>query len=267
MTDRRTGRRIVVHAGFHKTGTSTTQATLMQNGNLIWPTHAIVLPGRLKEALRMATLHSTLRDPLTLSEFGHRFGHFLGTLNLGARRGLVISAENLCGLIPGRNQVTGYDAAPALLGAVAQAIGSVWDDADLHMVLTLREAQGWLRSGYWQNLRSSRLTEEWEDYAARLAPAADLQGTVLAIRAAVPEASVHAVLIEGLRDAPLGPATPVIDAMGLPAVARAAIRLSAPRNAAPDAEVIAQVLSLNRGPLSDTGCRRAKADLLGLDNV
>ncbi len=260
-------RRIVVHAGFHKTGTTTTQATLMQNGPLIWPTHAIVLPGRLTDVLRMATLHSTMRDTLTLSEFGHRMAAFLATLDLGARRGLVISAENLCGLIPGRRQVTGYDAAPALLAATARALGDTFGDIDLHVVLTLRDASGWLRSSYWQNLRSSRLTEDFAVYAARLGQTVDLPATIVAIRSALPDATVHSAPIEALRDAPLGPATPVVDAMDLPAAARAALRPAAPHNAAPDTATISEVLALNRGPLSDEVCRRAKADLLGLDNV
>ena len=262
---------VVVHAGFHKTGTTTTQATLLRNGKALWPTHAVVLPGRLTHVLRMATLHSTLRDALTLAEFRHRLDAFLATLDLGARRGLVLSAENLSGLIPGRKEVTGYDAAPALLAETARALAARWPDLDLHVILTTRDPAAWLRSTWWQNLRSSRLTEDLESYAARLGPGLDLSATVeavtAAVRAVLPGASVRAAPIEPLRDAALGPATPVLEAMGLAPATLAALEPAPAMNAAPDAATVTQVLALNRGPLDAAACRAAKAALLGLDNV
>jgi hypothetical protein len=35
------GRRIVVHAGFHKTGTTSAQAFLAENGPVLWPVMAL----------------------------------------------------------------------------------------------------------------------------------------------------------------------------------------------------------------------------------
>lgn len=264
-------RRIVIHAGFHKTGTTTTQATLMQNGKHLWPTYAIVLPARLNDPLRMATLHSTLRDPVSLGEFGHRMRAFLATLDLGARRGLVISAENIAGLIPGRKKITGYDAAPQLLAEAVRAVGDTFGAVHVEIVFTLRAQEAWLRSSYWQNLRSSRLVEDWDTYAARLSPVVDLPATVDAVRNAVqragPGAWVRSTAIEALKDADLGPATPVIDAMDLDPRTRAALVLAPARNAAPGPEVVARILEMNRSAMHDDICARAKADLLGVNNL
>ena len=94
--------RIVVHGGFHKTGTTSIQSFLMANGKHLWPHMALVMPARINDITKIATMHSVIRDPLSLDEYQFRMTTFLRTLDIGKKRHLCISSENLAGLIPGR---------------------------------------------------------------------------------------------------------------------------------------------------------------------
>lgn len=64
--------RVIVHAGFHKTGTTTAQRFLMENGAHIWPDHAIVTQHRIHEPLKMTLAYSTGAGQLALDEFRFR---------------------------------------------------------------------------------------------------------------------------------------------------------------------------------------------------
>lgn len=255
---------VVVHAGFHKTGTSSVQALLRQHGKQIWPQHALVLPPRIRGILRVATLHSGLRDPLSLSEYAFRLKEFLSTLSLGAKRGLCISAEDLAGLIPGRNGHLGYEAAPALMATTARCLTEVLgNDIDLTFYLSTREKEAWLRSTYWQNLRGSRLIEGFEAYAETLAEHADLDATARAIAASVAPHPVITRPLEEARDLPLGPGEPLLDLLHIAPASRAQIQPVKAYNAAPPSDLIEAILHLNRSNLDDHTLAEQKAETLG----
>jgi hypothetical protein len=56
------GRRVIVHAGFHKTGTTSAQHYLRANSKHIYPRSALVFPVHLANgAARMAIRYSRLR--------------------------------------------------------------------------------------------------------------------------------------------------------------------------------------------------------------
>lgn len=255
---------VVVHAGFHKTGTSSVQALLRQHGKQIWPQHALVLPPRIRSILRVATLHSGLRDPLSLSEYAYRFKEFLETLSLGAKRGLCISAEDLAGLIPGRNGHLGYDAAPALMATTARCLTEVLgDDIDLTFYFSTRAHEPWLRSTYWQNLRGSRLTDGFDAYAEMLAEDADLMATARAIAASVAPHPVITRPLEETRKLPLGPGEPLLDLLHIAPAARAQIQPVKVYNAAPPPDLIEAILQLNRSGMNDNALAAKKAEVLG----
>ena len=255
-------RQVIIHAGFHKTGTTTVQSTLMANGKRIWPTHALVLPKRINDVTRMATLHSVMQGPMTLSEFKSRLSGFLSGLQVGQKRGLILSAENLAGLIPGRRDHRGYETCPALMAATQECLHEVWgDDLELTFVFGLRARDDWLRSAYWQNLRSSRLTQAFDDFCASL-DGLGLGDVVAGVRAAVPGANVRTMRLEETRELPLGPATPILEMARLRPDLREGLVAKPAANLSPSAEVIAACLALNRAPGSDSAIAERKEALL-----
>ena len=241
---------IVVHAGFHKTGTTTIQSFLQANGKHLWPHMALVLPARINEITKIATMHSVMRDPLSRDEFHYRLVTFLRTLDIGKKRHLCISSENLAGLIPGRSGKESYAGCDSLMATIKDALQEVFGPTlPITFYLSTREAESWLRSSYWQNLRASDLKMDFETYAATYQSAADFQPVIDDTRAALGDTPLLTTALEDTIHTEFGPATPIIDLFPLPAVTRALLAKPMRQNLSPDAATIAEILTLNRSGL------------------
>jgi len=255
-------RRVVVHAGFHKTGTSTVQNFLRSNGKNIWPRCALVLPKQLRSgAGRMAVRYSRFGTAKLLTEFGDYVNAVLSTIDIGNRNALL-SDEALAGRMPGRDGQLAYHATPDLMARAEAEIRNVFgSDTDVVFHFTTRSAQSWLRSTYKHNLRTLRLTMDEAEYTERFAPAADLDGVVDAVKDAVTGTVLRARL-EDLTT-PIGPAQPLVDLINLPDHRLKHLKPHKPLNLGPDDAVIAQLLALNRSDLDDDAVVNAKRTLVG----
>ncbi|WP_456387570.1 hypothetical protein [Profundibacter sp.] len=257
-------RRVVIHAGFHKTGTTTAQRFLMHNGEHIWPHHAIAIQHRIRDPLQFALSYSTGAGQIALDEFRSRFRVFLETLNLGAERGLIISAENLAGMMPGKNAlVEGYTACPVLMKVVAECIEQVIDpNPDMTFHFSTRGKDAWLRSIWWHNLSKTRLTDNFNDFADALGPTCDLENTVQQVRKVIAPYPVTSMPLEQTTGQKFGPATPLIDLLNLPDTARNALQNIPAENVMPSRDLVKAFLKLNRSDLSNPDLVAAKQELL-----
>lgn len=255
------GRRVIVHAGFHKTGTSSAQNFLLANGKHIWPRCALVMPGRLRHgAARMAVRYSRFGEPAMLDQFGQDLHDVLSTIDAGNRT-ILISDENLAGRMPGRDGQTGYHATPALMARAEDVICDIFGvETDVVFHFTTRDPLSWLRSTYKHNLRTLRLTMDEDDYLHIFAPAADLEGVTLDVTDAV-TGTVYSITLEELTG-PNGAAQPLIDLMELPAYRRSRLVPHPARNIGPDDTLIADLLALNRSSLADAALQAAKDELI-----
>lgn len=254
---------IVVHAGFHKTGTTSIQSFLMGNGKHLWPHMALVMPARINEITKVATLHSVFRDPLSLDEYRYRMCAFLRTLDIGKKRHLCISSENLAGLIPGRSGKESYAGCPDLMAATKDALREVFDpDIAITFYLSTRDPQSWLRSSYWQNLRASDLKMDFDAYAETYEAAADFAPILDQTQEALGTTPLLTRRMEDTVGMEFGPATPIIDLFPLPANARKALSAPQVKNHSPDAAIIAQVLEVNRTVFDPEAREAQKAALL-----
>jgi len=257
-------RRVIIHAGFHKTGTTTAQRFLMRNGEHIWPHHAIAIQHRIRDPLQFALAYSTGAGQIALDEFRGRFCAFLKTLDLGAERGLIISAENLAGMMPGKNaMVDGYTACPVLMKTVAECIEQVIDpNPDMAFHFSTRDKDAWLRSIWWHNLSKTRLCENFHDFAAALGPTCDLEGTVQQVQKSVAPYPVTSMPLEQTKGQQFGPATPLIDLLKLPDTARNALQNIPAENVMPKRDLVKAFLKLNRSNLRSSDLATAKQELL-----
>lgn len=73
-------RKIVVHAGFHKTGTSTVQAVLRANRKALMPALAIRLKGQMQELMSATRGYFTYGTPDALDKVSRRFDALLDDL-------------------------------------------------------------------------------------------------------------------------------------------------------------------------------------------
>lgn len=217
---------IVIHAGFHKTGTSTIQRFLKTNRAALKPHAVVVLKGRMEGLISAARGYSTWRDPLTLAKFATRADDLVQSLAHVKRRALILSAEELSGHMPGREGIDDYAAAADLMAELADAFRRHRDAPDLRLVYGVRDGGAWLASSYWEHVKSSSMTEDMDAYAARIGPI-DLSATAQSIAR---QTGLPLTLIALTDPHPLGPAGALLDAAGLPT---GALMPEPPRNTRP----------------------------------
>lgn len=238
-------RAIVIHPGFHKTGTSTLQQVLKRNRPVLKGRMRIVLKGEMQELVHAARGYSTWRDPFTLDKFADRFRALLERVGEMPRRVLCLSAEELSGHMPGREGIADYSAAPVLTAEMVRVAEQVHPGTPLSFYLTLRDPDSWLRSAYWEHVKASSMTADWDDFAAATRPGADLAAAADAVAAAVPGPVVRQSL-EDCAALPLGPAGPLLDLCGIPGAVQRDLAPVPPANTRHDDRVLLALLAANR---------------------
>ncbi len=255
-------RKIVLHAGFHKTGTSTVQAVLRANRKALMPAVAIRLKGQMGELMHATRGYSTYGTADALDKVRVHFDALLAELPGMPRRTLLLSAEELSGPMPGRGALADYAAAPVLMYLMWERAKTAFPKTPVVFCFGLRDPADWLRSAWAEHVTSSGITLAFEDFAARYPAASDLAHVIQEVTRRVP-APVHSIHLEACRDLPLGPADPVLDLCDLPADLRAGLAPQPPQNARLDEATLAALLEINR-TAPDTAARNAaKAALLG----
>ena len=251
-------RRLVIHAGFHKTGTSTVQQILRKNRPALKPYMRSILRAGLVETVHAARGYSTWRDPLSLAKFDRRFRRLLSGVAPMPRRVLCLSAEELSGHMPGHDTLMDYGAAPVLATRMARAATHLYPRAEVVFVYSTRDPQAWLRSSYWEHVKASSLTLDFEAFAEKYAGAEDLDRIVDQVAEAV-RAKVHRFRLEAHSAAP---ATPLLALCDVPADVHSQFAALPPANSFLGDDVLAQLLAANR-TIPDPAARKdAKVAIL-----
>lgn len=254
-------RRIILHAGFHKTGTSTIQATLRENRVVLKKQIALRLRWHLRDVVAAARGFSTDLDPLSLIKVQSRFGQMVNELPGMPRRTLIISAEELSGHLPGRGALADYGAAPVLLYAYWEILHARYPEAEILIYLTTRAPEAWLVSAYWEHVRSSDMTLDFDTFRNTYHAAADLEAMAAEIASRVP-APVHTQALEHCRDLPLGPADPLLDLCDIPLSLRPDLIPVPAQNRQLGDDVLQALLEANRTHRAAEARNAAKAAIL-----
>ncbi len=259
-------RRVLLHLGLHKTGTTAAQSFLFENRSLIWPHHALVLPYRTRKTglSEAATRYSVYGTPGAMSDFKDQMRHFLNSLEFGQKRGLVLSEENFSGLRPSRNVAVGYEAAPELASCLVGLIRDRFAGEDVHITLyySLRQRGSWLRSLWAHDLQRSRLIQDFETFRARLEPVPSPQIAAEAVRDRLPSVSVRTEWLEDLQGLRYGPGNTFSEFLDLPP--DKAGELVGPTRSNPrlPEDILQQMLEINRSDLDDAALIEQKAALV-----
>lgn len=250
-------RRLVIHAGFHKTGTTSIQETLKLNRPVLRPVlHSVFRPG-LKHVVVAARGFSTYGDVVSRAKFRRRFRAFLKERPLLPEQVLCLSAEELSGHLPGRPKVLSYRAAIKLAKDMAAGARSVFPDAELVLFYTTRNPDDWLASAYAEHVKSSSMTMAFEEFVARYRSAAELDDMVKRIASTVSADVIQSRLEETANDA-FGPAAKLLDICDVPQDIRDQMTRPEPANRRPDPDVLAALLEANRTVADKTALKAAK---------
>ena len=252
--------RILLHPGFHKTGTSSIQHFLWLNRQQLAPHLVPVMLRHLKPVVRMACRFSRFQNPIDLIDIVAALDQAMLDAAIRPGQDIVVSCEGLLGHLPGWPDVATYGAAPALIACYAGYFLDRYPGADLQIVLTTRDADSWLFSAYRHHLRGQRLTLGAGDFATAFSAAADLDRVADAVAAAV-VVPVMTVSLADMRDFPGGPGGAICDLLDVPDATRRMLVPVGPGNTGPDAALWQQFLDLNRSALSDRDVQAEKARL------
>ncbi|WP_050928706.1 sulfotransferase family protein [Aestuariivita boseongensis] len=254
-------RRLVIHAGFHKTGTTTIQQTLKLNRPVLKPVLRSVMRPGMKDLVVAARGFSTDGDALSRAKFHNRFGSFLYEQPPMRRRVLCLSAEELSGHLPGRPKVPDYRAAIKLAQDMAAGAHLVFPYAVLVFFFTTRNPDDWLQSAWSEHVKSSSMTMSLDEFATKYRAAADLEGVVSEVAAAVSAKVVHSRLEETTGDT-FGPATRLLDICEVPQDVRDQMTRPEPANRRPDQDIMAALLDANRTIRDKAALKTAKEQIL-----
>ena len=251
-------RRIMFHAGFHKTGTTSLQQTLRANRAALRPEIRLVLRPGMTALCECARAFSRSREDYDLGLVKYEAAVLVERLSEEDATTIVISSEDLSGHMPGRHGLHGYGAAPHLMRALSVAFKMAAPDDELTFFFTTRALDPWLRSCYAQHLRFARMIWDEADYVKRLKTSAEHEKIIDLVRREVPEQTVVRAAFEEHAERRLGLAEALVDHLGLSDERCAKMSAAAPRNAALPADILAELLTLNRSDLDDTALKKAK---------
>ncbi|WP_375688445.1 hypothetical protein [Pseudooceanicola sp. LIPI14-2-Ac024] len=252
---------LVVHAGFHKTGTSSLQQTLAANRARLSPVARILLKPDMPGLTEAARAYSASADPVDWAFYLAEAARVFEALG-GDDRTVLVSSEDLAGHMPFRHGATGYDAAPRLMAGLCEAAAAaIRRPHRIDILFTTRAPGPWVASCHAQHLRATRITDDATAYAARALPHADLAAEVARIAATVP-ATVHQAALEDIADGPLGPLDALLDLADIAPALRAALRPQPRANTALPPDTLDALLALNRSDRPWPAVREAKARLI-----
>ncbi len=224
------------------------------------PQLRLLLTADILDATQAARTFSARQQASSLGEFAECFTAAIRPLDTSDTRPVLISAEDLSGILPGRRGVAGYDAAGPLMNVACAVLRSHFGErADITVWFTTRTARDWQQSVYWQNLRALRLTEEFETYRVKLQHAARLPEIVNAVTHRLGHrAKVLSTPIEASGSDPLGPLGVALDLLK---VSREGLDPLPAHNVQPEGAA-EELLALNRSDLDDDALIEAKRRLI-----
>lgn len=252
-------RRIVIHAGFHKTGTKTLQATLAQNSALLLPHVELYLQhGALISSLSQAVLDfSSNRCKDTKANITTHARAFFALIDQNDPRPVLVSSESLAGHFPGSSGVGKYDPAPIAMTLIRDAWRDVTGNIDSFETYYSIRRTGWLASCHWQRLKTNRMTMSLQDYSNRYAIAADHDRIIADLRAQLGDHAVHTTALEDM-DHPVDPVLNILNLSHL----RHGLTLPPNANKSLGETARSQLLALNRSNIWGADFERAKAAIL-----
>lgn len=254
------GPRVLVHAGFYKTGTTSLQRFLGDNRAALTPWFAYYGPGDFHNAGAEARRYGQEPFPGPLKRFRLALRSFLQ--GVPDAENIVLSRENFTGAMPGHRDwlgeaLIGFPHAKPLLRDLKKELRRRFGpEARIETLFTTRERTAWLRSIHGHLLRSIRLEEDFEQFSARFAALGPLSKEARRLGAD------HVVALEDIALRHCGPAAAVLDLMGVPQTTQEALPAAQRANTGQDAGLQSEFLRLNRSDLPKPALKAAKEALL-----
>ncbi|MEN8888140.1 MAG: hypothetical protein ABF243_04640 [Celeribacter marinus] len=206
-------RRVVIHAGFHKTGTTTLQHTLAQNADFLAPHIEMCLPKNpLLDLLALTSKNfSQMRNRPTRQALRNEAEAFFETFDAHDPRPLLISHENLCGHYPGYKNIRNYSAAGPAMKLISEGFEAALGSLETLSFYFSTRRNGWLASCHWQRLKQKRYKLSLNEFEARYRGADDFDTVLADMRARLGDVAMTSSALEDMGH----PVSPILALFGL----------------------------------------------------
>ncbi|GHE03657.1 hypothetical protein U879_07790 [Defluviimonas sp. 20V17] len=258
--------RVIVHAGFHKTGTTSLQVYLENNRAALAPYLAYYGKSEMPDLDEAARLYGLRPFPWRLAAFRSALRVFL--TGLPPAPVIALSRERFCGAMPGlrgwhgRRRMSYAPTAIALARVLTEEIARRFGPGTrVEFLYTLRAREPWLHSLYGHLLRVTRLRDDFDRFRRRFPARFSLETEAALIAGALAPVPVHTAPLEALAEARAGPAQALFDLLDLPAEVTAALPPARRWNRGHPAKTEARFLHLNRAGGGARTRRAIKEDL------
>ena len=262
---------VIIHAGFHKTGTTSIQAMIERERNRLEAFAQFYIKSQVDPSPNIARLYGQRQNRHTLTRFESTFTVFLKTCPRG--KPIVISREQLCGaLLTGRGRWpfrqdryhrVSLKLAQAQVRSVIRVFGP---DAQITLVYTVRDDAGYIRSAYGHFIRDTDLDVDFDTFRKGFRRKIDLQGCADRIAKALPTVTVKTATLSDLSAHVRGPGQLILDILDIPQDIQDKIAAPAKRNKPGISDALAaQLLALNKADMRASDRKRAKHDLISAE--
>ncbi len=258
--------RVIIHPGFHKTGTTSLQRFLEINAAVLAPYVRVILKPEMEDVASRARDCSNVSrlgmHTVRRAAFRRRFADLLQRTPLENGQTLLVSCEALVGRMPGRENVVAFDAAPALAKDMVRVAGKHFGDLDLTLLYTTREQASWMRSAYSHLLHQSKFTMSEEAFAKEFYRAGDLDTIISKITKAIAPRTPITSQLEATAPEPFGPASALLPLLDLPADVVAALEPAKHLNQQLDVFEKSKLQDFNAQDMTDTELSQIKRRFL-----
>lgn len=258
---------VIIHAGYHKTGTTSFQDYFHNNRVLLKPYLAFYGKNDFQDAGAMARIYGQRPFPWRLRKFRLALRGFLRLL--ADDKVIVLSRETFSGAMPGHRRASGAmitsyrhvadRLARVLIAEIRRRFGRA---VRITFFYTTRANDAWLRSVHGHLLRSIRLREDFDRFRGRFSPdACPVAHAQKMARILAPIPVVTAALEQhGARRE--GPAAALLDLLEIPADLRQEMAPATRENTGQSAGLRADFLRLNQLNLGNAALRATKQQLV-----
>lgn len=259
--------RVIVHAGFHKTGTTSLQEFMVDNRDALAPHLAYYGKAALLEAGSDARIYAQKPFPWRLSRFRRSFRKALNAIP--DTDTIILSRETFSGGMPGHRRgsgalMTSYFGPALRLARVitAELRRRFGREVEITFFYTTRARENWIRSVHGHLLRSIRLTDDFDTFRARFPALSSPEEEARRLRAALAPLPVVTAALEDWGAHREGPAGALLDLVGVPAETRATLTPAPRANPGQSPEQQSAFLALNRDTASKAALKARKATVL-----
>ncbi len=258
-----TNRRILLHPGLHKSGTSSIQHFLWRNRDRIKKHAHLFLLRHLKPITDITHRYSRTGNPLDLIDLTDQLDEVFEDVPED-ERDILVSCEGLSGHLPGWPGVADYRAAGVTISYITAYLAERFATQNVRIVLTTRNRVAWLFSAYRHHLKGHRMRMDHMEFMDTFGDAADFRPLVETLRKET-GAEVFTLPLELSLTNPKGPGGALLDAFGWHGSLRHYKEVGH-GNSGPTEELWNAFLRLNRSKKSDKEIAAAKEKLaIGVD--